>query len=235
MCNYALVNFGDTSTVPKTCGGFKDPGKIEDNSIRFITEDQFKIFIKEFDQDIVFRSLFTTLFYQGLRQGEALALTWDDVDFVKKELKINKTYTGKINRSYQTGSLYITKPKTKKSIRNIPIEENTLEQLKMLLRFYSDFPEFSKEWFVFGGIKPLSESTIAAKKNYAIRQTRVTKITIHQFRHSCASYLFENGAKPTAVQNYLGHSKLTTTMNIYTHLYPTDLMNIHKNIKNDQK
>lgn len=238
LIRLAYDNYGIMNNVPDRVGGFVNPVEVEnddDEEIVFLTQSEFQAFLEVFKDDVVYRTLFMVLFYQGLRIGEALALNWNDIDFDKGTMRINKTYTGKINRSYQTGSLYITKPKTKKSIRNIPIEENTLEQLKMLLRFYSDFPEFSKEWFVFGGIKPLSESTIAAKKNYAISETGVTKITIHQFRHSCASYLFENGAKPTAVQNYLGHSKLTTTMNIYTHLYPTDLMNIHKNIKNDQK
>lgn len=230
LCHLAYQNHGIKNDVPDRVGGFVNPIEIEDEDeeIVFLTQDEFQSFLKEFDNDMVYHTLFSVLFFQGTRIGEALALTWKDIDFDREMMKIDKTYTSKINRSYQTGELYITKPKTKKSIRTIPIEQSTLEDLKKLKAYYSAFEEFDESWFVFGGIRPLSETSIAKKKDDACSASGVTRITLHQFRHSCASYLFEIGAKPTAVQKYLGHSKLSTTMNIYTHLYPEDLMNIHK-------
>ena len=226
LCKYALMNYGVTSTVPQACGGFKDPGKIEESGIKFITEEQFKKFIKQFDSDIVFRSLFTMLFYQGLRQGEALALTWDDVDFANNELKINKTYTGKINRAFRTQKYYITSPKTKNSNRIIPMNKHVSECLKMLQDHYRAFDQFKNEWFVFGGPYPMSETSIQVKKDEAIKKSGIDRITIHQFRHSCASYLFDHGADPVSVQHFLGHSKLSTTMDIYVHLRKDKLKNI---------
>ena len=230
LCNLAYQNYGIRNDVPERVGGFVNPTEIEDEDeeIVFLTQEQFSAFLEEFNNDLIYHTLFMVLFYQGTRIGEALALTWKDIDFDKETMKIDKTYTSKVNREYQTGDLYITKPKTKKSIRTIPIEKTTLDALKELKDYYSAFEEFDDSWFVFGGIRPLSESTIAAKKDLALEKKDLPRITLHQFRHSCASYLFEIGAKPTAVQKYLGHSKLSTTMNIYTHLYPEDLMNIHK-------
>lgn len=230
LIKLAYDNYGIMNNVPDRVGGFVNPTEIEsedDEEIIFLTQDEFLAFLEGFKNDVIYYTLFMVLFYQGLRIGEALALNWNDIDFDKAIMHINKTYTGKVNKEYQTGALYIVKPKTKKSIRHLPIESKTLQCLKELKEYYSEFCEFNDSWFVFGGIKPLSETTITSKKDKAIADVGVTRITIHQFRHSCASYLFEKGVKPTAVQKYLGHSKLSTTMNIYTHLYPEDLMNIH--------
>ena len=229
LIKLAFDNYGIINNVPDRVGGWTNVTELDsdEEDLKFITQSDFNLFLEEFEDDIVYYTLFKVLFYQGTRIGEALALTWKDIDFNNGIMKINKTYTGKLNRLYQDRNLYITKPKTKKSIRNIPIEKSTLECLKKLQEYYSDFYEFDNDWFVFGGIIPLSETTICNKKDKALEDKRLDRITIHQFRHSCATYLFQKGAKPTAVQQYLGHSKLSTTMNIYTHLYPEELMNIH--------
>ena len=229
LIKLAFDNYGIINNVPDRVGGWTNVTELDsdDKGLKFITQSDFNLFLEEFEDDIVYYTLFKVLFYQGTRIGEALALTWKDIDFNNGIMKINKTYTGKLNRVYQDHNLYITKPKTKKSIRNIPIEKSTLECLKKLQEYYSDFYEFDNDWFVFGGIIPLSETTICNKKDQALENKGLERITIHQFRHSCATYLFQKGAKPTAVQQYLGHSKLSTTMNIYTHLYPEELMNIH--------
>lgn len=230
LIKLAYDNYGIVNNVPDRVGGFTNPVHIEDDDeeVIFLTQDEFRAFLEQFDNDLIYHTLFMVLFYQGTRIGEALALNWNDIDFGKATMKISKTYTSKINKSYQTDEFYITKPKTRKSIRIIPIEKTTLSELKKLKGYYSQFDEFTGSWFVFGGIRPLSETTITVKKDDALNKAGIHRITLHQFRHSCASYLFEIGAKPTAVQQYLGHSKLSTTMNIYTHLYPEDLMNIHE-------
>lgn len=229
LCKLAYDNHGVVCNIPERVGGFVDPINLdsEEEEIVFITEEEFNSFIESVD-GIEFKTLFRFLFYEGTRIGEALALNWHDIDFNKGLLKITKTYTSKLNKDFQNGQLFVSRPKTKKSIRTIPIEKTTLEALKSLHSYYQEsLFGFNDDMFVFGGIRPLSESTIASKKDKALDDNGIKRITIHQFRHSCASYLFEKGAKITAVQKYLGHSKMTTTLNIYTHLYPEDLMDIH--------
>ncbi len=228
LCKLAYDNHGVVCNIPERVGGFVDPIGLdpEEEEIAFITEEEFNRFIESVGE-IEYRTLFRFLFYEGTRIGEALALTWHDIDFDKALLKISKTYTSKLNKEFQTGQLFVSRPKTKKSIRTIPIEKTTLEALKELHMHYENMYGFNDDMFVFGGLRPLSETTIAAKKDKALDDNGIKRITIHQFRHSCASYLFEKGAKITAVQKYLGHSKLSTTLDIYTHLYPEDLMDIH--------
>lgn len=226
LCKYAAANYDIICSVPDKCGGFHDPAKIEDDNLKFITEEQFNTFIAQFDNDLVFKSLFTVLFYEGLRQGEALALTFKDVDLSTQKLKVNKTYTAKINKDYKKQKYYITSPKTKNSNRTIPIHKCALEALKTIKNYYQEFDKFKEDWFVFGGPFPLSETTIASKKDLAFVKCGIDRITVHQFRHSCASYLFEHGADPVQVQHFLGHSKLSTTMDIYVHLKQEKLNNI---------
>lgn len=217
LCKYAATNYDIVCTVPEKAGGFYDQAVIKDDELKFITEEQFNQFIACFD-NIVLKTFYTVLFYQGLRQGEALALTFNDVDLSTCKLRINKTYTAKINKDYKSQKYYITSPKTKNSNRTIPINKKALECLKTLKEYYKEYDKFKEDWFVFGGAFPMSETTICNKKDQAFKECGIDRITIHQFRHSCASYLFEHGADPVSVQHFLGHSKLSTTMDIYVHL-----------------
>lgn len=225
LCNYAYINYGINNNVPARVGGFVDAAKIKEE-VNFFTESDFKLFRDEFADDNVLYCLFGVLFYEGLRIGEALALTWKSVDLDNGFLKINKTYTSKINADYKTQKYYITSPKTSASNRTIPIEKSLLNDLKSLYMWYKQFDMFDDNWFVFGGIKPMSETRITNKKDAVCDKLNLNRITIHQFRHSCISYLANNGVDPVAIQSFVGHSKLSTTMDIYTHVYQSKINNI---------
>ena len=138
LLKLAYDNHDIFCNVADRVGGFHNALEIEseDEEIKIITNKEFEKYIEYFDKDIVYKTLYMVLFYQGTRIGEALALNWKDIDFNKGVMKINKTYTSKINKDYRTQEYYITKPKTKASIRNIPIEKTTLESLKNLKEYY---------------------------------------------------------------------------------------------------
>lgn len=221
----AYQNHDIVNNVPLRVGGFSEPTKIK-NDIKFFTEKEFKQFRDEFADDITLYCLYGVLFYEGLRIGEALALDWKSVDLKNGYIKINKTYTSKLNASYKDKKYYITSPKTNASNRTIPIEKSLLNDLKSLYKTSSEMYGFDNEWFVFGGHRPMSETKITNKKNEACKKLNLEQITIHQFRHSCISYLANNGVEPVAIQNFVGHSKLSTTMDIYTHVYQSKIDNI---------
>ena len=69
------------------------------------------------------------------------------------------------------------------------------------------------------------------KKIYC-KNANVKQIWIHDFRHSCASLLINKGASIALVSKYLGHSKITTTLNIYTHMYKSELENVTNLLNN---
>lgn len=193
----------------------------------FFTLEEYQLFSSNLDH-LEWHTFFDILFFLGLRQGEAQALTWNDIDFIKKEIKVNKTLTTKIKGIKWT----ISTPKTRNSIRILPLPKNVLNELKNMYNQAICYKHFKKDLFVFGMIKPFSESNIQRVKNITCDKTGLRRIRIHDFRHSCASMLINQGASISLVSKYLGHSNITITLNTYTHLYKSELVNITDKINN---
>lgn len=191
--------------------------------MQFFTYEEFKKFISSVDE-YNYKVFYETLYYLGLRQGEATALTWNDINFTKKEVSINKTLTTKLK-----GQLYtVSSPKTVNSNRTLPIPLKLLKEYENLNKQAKTKKYYSDNWFVFGDELPFRETTIQAKKNKYCRLAGVKQIRIHDFRHSCASFLINNGASIVLVSKYLGHSKISVTLDIYTHLYKNELLEVSK-------
>lgn len=220
LVKLARKNYGVYSNVPEICGGFTSVEYKPQKKIDFYTYDEFKTFISVVDE-IKWHALFTTLYYCGLRLGEANALTWNDIDFEANTIDINKTVNTKMNDG--KGNHLLTTPKTKSSIRVLPMPKHVINDLKELYEYYSKFDGFSKNWYVFGGLKSLSETTIHVYKNKYCNQVNLKPIRVHDFRHSCASLLINMGANITVVSQYLGHANVSTTLNIYSHFYKSKL------------
>ncbi len=193
--------------------------------MQFFTYDEFQKFISVIDE-FNYKTFFEVLYYLGLRQGEATALTWKDINFSKKEVSINKTLTTKLK-----GQLYtVSTPKTVNSNRILPIPLKLLKSLERLKEQAKTKKYYSDNWFVFGDELPFRETTIQLRKNKYCKLAKVKQIRIHDFRHSCASFLINNGASIVLVSKYLGHSKISVTLDIYTHLYKNELLEVSKMI-----
>lgn len=193
--------------------------------MQFFTYDEFKKFISVVDE-FDYKTFYETLYYLGLRQGECCALTWNDIDFNKKEVSINKTLTTKLK-----GQLYtISSPKTANSNRTLPIPLKLLKSYEKLKEIAKKKKYFKESWFIFGDELPFRETTIQVKKNKYCKLAEVKQIRIHDFRHSCASFLINNGASIVLVSKYLGHAKISTTLDTYTHLYKNELLEVSKMI-----
>lgn len=191
--------------------------------MQFFTYDEFQKFISVIDE-FDYKTFYETLYYLGLRQGEATALTWKDIDFTKKEVSINKTLTTKLK-----GQLYtISSPKTVNSNRILPIPLKLLNSYEKLKEQAKTKKYFNESWFVFGDELPFRETTIQMRKNKYCKLAGVKQIRIHDFRHSCASFLINNGASIVLVSKYLGHSKISVTLDTYTHLYKNELLEVSK-------
>lgn len=190
----------------------------------FYTLDEFLKFISNED-NLKFKCLFETLYYCGLRKGEARALTWEDIDFNTKELKVTKNV---VNIPGENSEYYnITTPKTKSSVRTLPIPEILLNDLKELLEQDKKYYGFKNKWFVFGNDEPIKNDKLRRHKNLLCEKANLKQIRIHDFRHSCASLLINSGANITIVAKYLGHTKIDETLNTYSHMYkskPNDIV-----------
>lgn len=218
LVNYAKSQYDVKCDVFDKVEGFKDPNKIRVKKVDFYTYDEFQKFICQVE-DIRYHSLFMVLYYQGTRIGEANCLTWKDIDFKKHLMTINKTVNTKIK-----GVPYlITSTKKTASDRTLPIEKETEKVLLKLKEHWKQYTNFSEEWFIFGGVRPLGESWIFDVKNEAAKKANIKRIRVHDFRHSCASFLIEIGCQPMVVQKYLGHASLKITLDTYSHMYPNRL------------
>lgn len=179
----------------------------EDKHIDYWTLDEFKTFINCVD-DFMYYTLFMTLYYSGMRKGELLALTWSDVDFDTNTLNVDKTA---YNRK-------ITTTKTKASRRKIIMPKHVMRLLSQSKAEVN--PKMT--YVVFGEFMDhISTTTLDRKYNEYVKASGVKRIRLHDFRHSAASYLINNGTIASVVAQRLGHSNVATTLNIYSHLYPS--------------
>lgn len=208
-----MTNFDNPNEMPK--------------EMEFWTYEEFTRFIN-IETDIKFKTLFETLYYCGLRSGEVRGLIWEDIDFTHKELSVKRN----IVINFEGNKYLITTPKTKSSYRTIPIPNVLLEDLKILREYQNNFYGFNEKWFVFGSHDPLGKSVMRMRKNRNCKLAGVKQIRIHDFRHSCASLLINNGANVTMVAKYLGHTKIDETLNTYSHMFKGKLDSIVDTINN---
>lgn len=197
----------------------------------FYSKEQLKIFFECLNNHIEnsgrtstkLLAFFRLLAFTGMRKSEALALQWSDINFLTQELTIGKTLAMDEN-----DKIVVQTPKTKSSQRVNQLDEITLHILK-------DWRENQKEWYGKLGYDTSKESQFLFTNKFnrlyypqapndwlynILEKYNLPKITLHGFRHTHASLLFESGASIKEVQERLGHKDVKTTMNIYTHVTP---------------
>ena len=154
----------------------------------------------------------------GLRRGEVLALKWEHIDFENAVVHVceNKVIT-------EDGAL--TKaPKSAAGIRDITLGSGVLKELKMAHAQYNRNKLAMGARFKDSGLVFSQEDGSAYRPESLTRMWRrflekhqLKDIRFHDLRHSCATAMLEAGVDPKTVQNRLGHSDITMTMNIYAH------------------
>ena len=219
LLNYATKWYGvNFSEVYPKLSSFKDPNAPVKEEMKFYTVEEFQQFIAQED-NLVFRCAFEIMYFCGLRRGETVGLPWKYVDFEKNEIAVRQN----VVRNYETGDYMIVSPKTKSSIRNVPMVDVLVEDLKKLKEISKQSYGFNENWFVLGFEDPLKFSRLRDRKKYISKKAGVKEIRLHDFRHSCASLLISRGANITLVARFLGHTKIEETLNTYSHFFKSDL------------
>ncbi len=226
----ALLNFGikhydfPFNKVKNLMTKFQDPNQLR-HEHDIYTPEEFNKFLSG-ESSLQFRCLWETLYYCGLRIGEARGLTWNDIDFDKKIMSINKQVQSIDNYS---SNYFICDLKTSSSYRKLPICDTLLKDLKSYYDSISQYRNFTNEFYCFGefgGIIPISYPKARRRKKAIAKASDIREIRLHDFRHSCASLLINSGANVTLVSHYLGHASITETLNTYSHMFKSDLENI---------
>ena len=123
---------------------------------------------------------------------------------------------------------YISSPKTKTSIRTLPLSDDLIEDLKELKSKQKFDKKFNENWFVFGNSIPISTHKMNDMNKRYAEQAEVKRINLHGFRHSCASVLIHGRTPITVVSKYLGHADSTETLETYAHMFEEDLNDVPK-------
>ena len=206
--NFCHFRYGLDITFLSEVLPFKQ--RIEYRKKDYYSFKEFKIFIKGFkNNEFVYKIFFKFMFFVGTRPGEAMALKFNDI---KNDLVIiNKTIDEHGNREIGT-------PKTLSSNRIIRIDKKMKRRILELEKYYTlKYGTFTFDYFVFVGESPLAPTTINRYKLNACKRSNIRPITLHQFRHSHATLLLHKGVSIHEISKRLGHSKVSTTLDVYTH------------------
>ena len=187
----------------------------------FTLEEQARFF--EVAKSYSYYEAFIFAVDTGVREGELLALTWDDIDFEKGYVQINKTLVFVKDRENKAGSTYILKvqdsTKTKAGIRKIPLTKRCLRMLREL-----KLRNIAKSQLVF----PSKNGTFINPRNLLrcfdtiCSKAGLEGFNCHTLRHTFATRCFEKGIPVKIVSRWLGHKKVQHTLDIYTHVMPDE-------------
>ncbi len=165
--------------------------------------------------------------WSGLRRGELLSLTWADFNEAEKTISVTKTLNRvkTYNESGNKTKLVVSEPKTEKSKRVIPLIDKAFDLLlthKVLQDEYinsvGEFYQDNNLIFSSNLGTYIEPRNLNRKLNEVIEELKLPHLTPHSLRHSFATRGFEAEISLKAMQEILGHSSVTVTGNIYTHV-----------------
>jgi integrase len=203
--NYAVKYYDFPKNPCKQAGAM---GKDQADEMQYWTQEEFETFVECVKDKPVSYMAFKTLYWTGIRVGELLALILEDFNEQEKTLRICKSYQRIKRRDV------VTEPKTKKSNRIITLPDFLVEELKEYVsKLYGMMPQ--------DRLFSITKSYLEHEMIRGVELSGVKKIRLHDLRHSHASLLISKlGAQPSLVADRLGHEKIQTTLNTYSHLYP---------------
>lgn len=193
-----------------------------EHDIEPLTADQARAFL-EATQGHRLEALYFVALTLGLRRGEVLALLWDDIDLDKGTLRI----TGTLQRIGP--ALVRGKPKTDSSAASLPLPRAVVaalrrhkarqaverEQLSLV-----DAWEDTNYVFVSTVGTPIDPRNLLTQFKMFLRRANLPEtIRFHDLRHSCATLLIDQGVHPRVIMQYLRHARISTTMDLYGHVY----------------
>lgn len=223
---YITKNPAEGLTVKRTSGS-------EERRVLSVNEENV---LKEYVQKSMYAEAYLLSLQTGLRVGEIGGLKWDDIDFNEKTLHVQRT----LLQDKSKGGFYFGTPKTKTSIRKIPLTDEAIEILNHQKQKQSKLKAKCKSWndtwdglvFTTTTGNPVGSSTF---RNMLIRivgninldrkieaegreYEEFKKISFHSLRHTFATRCIERGVIPKVLQKFLGHANISTTMDLYVHV-----------------
>lgn len=203
--NHAFRFYGLKTNPTAKAGSM---GKKNADEMKFWTREEYAAFAKVAMAYTDTYFAFEVLYWTGMRLGEMLALTYKDVDFKKKTIRISKSY------QFLRGEEVITDPKTPKSKRTVNIPDFLCLELKQYAALQ------------YKGLKPddrmfsqVNKSLLSKRLQHHSEKAGLQRINVHGLRHSHISYLIDLGFTALAIAERSGHESIEITLR-YAHLFP---------------
>ena len=228
LLNYAVKMEYIQKNPLLAVGNFKDVYFKTEHKINYYTAEEFEKFIScAYEQarksetaaqsyvDWEFYVFFNVAYFTGLRKGEIHALKWTDID--GDVLRVRRSINQKAD-----GVDFETPPKNKSSVRDLQIPKPLADVLEAHYARHSSLSGFTDDWRICGGLKCLRDTTLRRRNERYAKEAGLKVIRIHDFRHSHATLLANNGINIQEIARRLGHSQVETTWNTYAHLYPRE-------------
>ena len=193
----------------------KFPSKQEKKDLAVLSKADQKKFMEHLRNNFTFKNLGIFICLStGMRIGEICGLRWCDVDTVEGVIKVRHT----LQRIYiiegetRHTELLLDTPKTANSVRDIPMSSELLKMLKSLNKVVNE-----NYYVISNDIKPIEPRTYRNYYKKLCKQLDIPELKFHGLRHSFATRCIESKADYKTVSVLLGHSNISTTLNLYVH------------------
>lgn len=188
-----------------------EKNEIEEEKIKVLNEEELKIFFNSFSPDDKYYYLFDLLYKGALRIGECLALQWKDLDVENKRIYVYKSYS-------VLAEITTTKSKSSKDYVYLPKSciDNLLKLKEMTYANDDDYMFFARK-------KPISRKVVTNKLKAMLSKLDIPKISLHGFRHSCATTMIYKGVQIQDISHHLRHKDIGVTLRTYVHWLPNNM------------
>jgi integrase len=207
--------------VPRNVADDVDPPKVHKEEVRPLTNEQARKLLNTVQGDRL-EALYVVAVQCGLRQGELLALRWEDVDLEARTLQVRRTIT-------RDGGKHTVGPaKTVKGSRTVKLTRDATEALQEHLeRQLAEIDKAGDKWQENGLVFCTGKGTLINPTNLRrrslaplLQRAGLPAITFHQLRHTAATILLLKNVNPKVVSEMLGHATIAITLDTYSHVLP---------------
>ncbi|GAC1560809.1 MAG: site-specific integrase [Herpetosiphon sp.] len=206
--------------IPRNVVAAVPAPKVERHEVRAMTPAEARTFLAAVKGDRL-EALYSVALAIGLRQGEALGLHWQDIDLDAGVLRV------RLSLQRIGGKLQLVAPKTEHSKRTIPLPLPTIAALREhKIRQMEERLLLGSDWLDQGLVFPTPMGTPMDKGNLGkqfralLANAGLPRMRFHDLRHCCASLLLAQNVPGKVVQEILGHSQISITLDLYSHVLP---------------
>lgn len=206
--------------VPRNVSDAVDRPRVARKEMQVLTPDQLNCLLEAARNDAL-HALYVMAVTTGLRQGELLALKWSDINLDIGTLQVQRQL------QWLKGAASFTEPKSAKSRRSLVLPEMTIASLKKhRVRQNEARLAMGSVWhdndliFCSSIGTALNQSNLTKRFHALLAKAGLTRIRFHDLRHTAATLLLQKGVHPKIVQEMLGHSQISLTLDTYSHVLP---------------